>query len=201
MPQSDKKLEKRLFLFRPLWPAALLLCTALPAWAIPSPDLVIGLSASVAQVLGLVSVLFTGFAVSGRGAAGRMAIEKRSTRSRFWRWFFRFFMVLLVISIGANILQHTAAIDEKNRRLQTNLIRSSVEAGKSVGDTSLKTLKMSDQVGHPLGIESTQLAKWIEEGRPLNLIDVREPEEVAMGRIEGSWHRRAIPICAKTTRI
>jgi len=168
----------------------LLLYAASPAWAIPSPDLVIGLSASVAQVLGLISVLFTGFAVSGRGAAGRMAIEKRSTRSRIWRWVLRFFMVLLVVSIAANLLQHTAAIDEKNRRLQTNLIRSSMEAGKSVGDTSLKTLKLSDQIGHPLGIENTQLAKWIDEGRPLNLIDVREPEEVAMGRIEGSWHRR-----------
>jgi len=190
MPQSDYRPDKREFFFRPVWSMALLLCAASPAWSIPSPDLVIGLSASVAQVLGLVSVLFTGLAISGRGKAGRMAVEKRSTRSRFWRWSFRLFIVLLFVSIGANLLQHTSAIDEKNRRLQTNLVRSSVEAGKSVGDTSLKTLKLSDQIGHPLGIENTQLAKWIEEGQPLNLIDVREPEEVAMGRIEGSWHRR-----------
>jgi len=190
MPLSDYRPDKREFFFRPVWSMALLLCAASPAWSIPSPDLVIGLSASVAQVLGLVSVLFTGLAISGRGKAGRMAVEKRSTRSRFWRWSFRLFIVLLFVSIGANLLQHTSAIDEKNRRLQTNLVRSSVEAGKSVGDTSLKTLKLSDQIGHPLGIENTQLAKWIEEGQPLNLIDVREPEEVAMGRIEGAWHRR-----------
>ena len=186
MPLSDYRPDKREFFFRPVWSMALLLCAASPAWSIPSPDLVIGLSASVAQVLGLVSVLFTGLAISGRGKAGRMAVEKRSTRSRFWRWSFRLFIVLLFVSIGANLLQHTSAIDEKNRRLQTNLVRSSVEAGKSVGDTSLKTLKLSDQIGHPLGIENTQLAKWIEEGQPLNLIDVREPSEYARERIDGA---------------
>ncbi|MCP3870376.1 MAG: hypothetical protein GY703_20240 [Gammaproteobacteria bacterium] len=174
-----------------LWCLMLLASAAPSVWAIPSPDLVIGLSASVAQVLGLVSVLFTGLAFSNKGGgSGQLAVEKRSSRAKAWRWIFRIFVVLLFVSIAANILQHTSSVDEKNRRLQTNLVRSSIEAGKQVGDTSLKTLGLSGQIGHPLGIDNSTLAKWIEEGKPLNLIDVREPEEIQMGRVGGSWHRR-----------
>ena len=45
---------------------------ALPgaAWAIPSPDLIINLSASVAQLAGLLSVVLGGAMVSGRRAKG-----------------------------------------------------------------------------------------------------------------------------------
>jgi len=49
-----------------LFSCTLLLCST-PAYAIPSPDLVINLSASVAQLLGLLSVVFGGFAMKKRG--------------------------------------------------------------------------------------------------------------------------------------
>ncbi|MCK5923052.1 MAG: hypothetical protein KAG66_19075, partial [Methylococcales bacterium] len=54
----------------------LLLATAGNAHAIPSPDLVINLSASVAQLLGLLSVVFGGFALSSK-----KGIKKRNARS------------------------------------------------------------------------------------------------------------------------
>ena len=159
-----------------------------PAWAIPSPDMVISLSASVAQVFGLLSALFAGMAFKRK--SGQLIPEKRSRRSRLWRWGFRLSLLVLLASILVNIFQYTSSIDDKNSRLHTNLIRSSKEAGKAVGDTSLKTLSFSAQVNHPLGITNQELAAWIEEGRALNLIDVREDEEVEMGRIKGSQHRR-----------
>ncbi|MGB5606155.1 MAG: PEP/pyruvate-binding domain-containing protein [Gammaproteobacteria bacterium] len=161
-----------------------------PAWAIPSPDLVIGLSASVAQVLGLLSVVFTGMAFSRDKSSRRLAQDNRSGRASKWRWFFRFSVFMLIASVGVNVFQYTSSVDDTNRRLQTNLVRSSVEAGMAVGDTSLKTLKLSDQIYHPNGIDNQVLSAWISQGRPLNLIDVRESEEVEMGSIAGTWHRR-----------
>ena len=167
---------------------ALFLGVSSSAWAIPSPDMVISLSASVAQVFGLLSALFAGMAFKGK--SGQLILEKRSRRSRLWRWGFRISLLALLGSVLVNVFQYTSNIDEKNSRLHTNLIRSSKEAGKAVGDTSLKTLPFSAQINHPLGITNRELAAWIEEGRALNLIDVREDEEFEMGSIKGSLHRR-----------
>lgn len=156
-----------------------------PAMAIPSPDLVLNLSASFAQVLGLLSVVFGGFAFStarkGKGAKGQ---------SKTWRWLFRGCVALLLLSVIANVFQYTRGIDETNRRLQTNLIRPSVENGKGVGDTSLKTLSFSAQKTHPKGVTVEDFKRLQQSGGALNVIDVREPEEVEMGHIRGSWHKR-----------
>ena len=170
---------RRLFCF------AACLLTATPAWAIPSPDLLINFSASAAQVLGLLSVMVGGFAYRA-GARPTYRTERR----RQWRWAFRGALLCLAVSVGFNIFQYTRRLDEENQRLRLNLIRPSVEEGRRVGDVSLKTLSYSDQVRHPLGITTAQLARWLETGRPLNLIDIREPEEVEKGRIPGSRHIR-----------
>ena len=158
---------------------------AAPGWAIPSPDLLINLSASAAQVMGLVSVLIGGFAYS----AGRKR-EFNAQRRRLRRWVFGGAMLCLFVSIGINIYQYTRALDEQNQRFRTNLLRSSVEDGRGVGDSSLKTLSFSEQLQHPLGIQTETLEAWLRGGRALNLIDVREPEEVERGGIEGAWHIR-----------
>ncbi len=190
MQEKKEKYSTNIMRRHYAWIAVLLVCVVQPAWAIPSPDLVIGLSASVAQVLGLLSVVFTGMAFSRDKSNRRLAHENRTRRASKWRWFFRFSVIMLIASVAVNVFQYTSSIDDANRRLQTNLVRSSVEAGQAVGDTSLKTLKLSDQINHPNGIGNQELAAWISQDRPLNLIDVREPEEVEMGSISGTWHRR-----------
>ncbi len=157
----------------------------LPAWAIPSPDLLINFSASAAQLLGVMSVMVGGFAYS---AGSKPAY--RTERRQSWRWLFRGALIGLLVSVGLNIYQYTRHVDEENRRLRLNLIRSSVEEGKRVGDVSLKTLSFSQQLRHPLGISTQDLAQWLNTGQRLNLIDIREPEEVEKGRIAGSWHIR-----------
>ena len=159
------------------------------AWAIPSPDLVIGLTASIAQVLGLLSVVIGGAAFSVRGRL-TSSNGARGGLTKGWRRLLIVTSILLLISIFANIIQHVQFIDDRNQRLQTNLVRSSTEEGKRVGDASLKTLSFSEQVNHPLGVETGTLLGWLEAGRPLNLIDVREDAEVEMGRIAGSSHTR-----------
>src|SRR5262249_35684988 len=90
----------------------------------------------------------------------------------------------------AFLFDHLAAVDRNHRRLQANLVRSSQEAGRQVGDTSLRTLAFSDQVVHPRGVTTDQVQAWLQAGQPLHLGDVRETEEVEMGCIPGAWARR-----------
>jgi len=137
--------------------AALVLFMALPAtsaWAIPSPDLVINLSASVAQLLGLFSVIFGGFAIKGKG---RNKSNKRSRLGKLGGVILGAIVIALIASVAGNVLQYTSSIDAKNARLQTNLVRKSVENGATVGDTSLKTLSFSQQLTHDRGISTETL--------------------------------------------
>ncbi len=157
-----------------------------PAWAIPSPDLVISLSASFAQVLGLLSVVFGGLAFSSRTTLTGEA--KTQTPAR--RWSFKIVLGLFIAALGVNIYQYTREADANNQRLRTNLTRASVEQGEKVGDVSLKTLSYSEQLTHPLGIETDEVAAWMAEGRSINLIDIREPEERESGYLEGTSHIR-----------
>jgi len=165
------------------------------AHAIPSPDLVINLSASVAQLLGLLSVVFGGFAMSSK---------KKSTRKKAGASFGGKVLVgiggvLLLGSLAGNALQYTGSLDAKNQRLHTNLIRKSIENGEAVGDTSLKTLSFSEQLDHPQGISTETLAQWLEQEVPLNIIDVRENEEFETGSIEGAAHLRYPDVLARSS--
>ena len=157
-----------------------------PVLAIPSPDLVVNLSASVAQILGLATVLFGGLAVSNRRKRGSAAVR----RATAWYWATVALSVAFLIALAGNLFQYTRYKDADNRRLNTNLVRASTEAGQKVGDTSLKTLSFSGQLAHPKGLQTEELARQLQAGRTLNLIDVREPEEVEAGRIAGSTHIR-----------
>ncbi len=158
---------------------------ARPLWAIPSPDLVVSFFASAGQVLGLLSVGVLGFGYSlRRQRKGRESSERPRT------WILAVCFTILFCSLAANILQYTYHVDHENQRLRANLTRSSTEAGKAVGDVNLKALSFSEQATHPNGIETATLVQWLNEGRQLNLVDVREPEEVEQGRIAGSWHIR-----------
>ena len=173
-----------------LYRLAVTLCVLLVSqnsYAIPSPDLVINLSASIAQLFGLISVLFGGIAISSKN---KLKNKNTSRYSKTPRIFLVGSLLLFIASMGANILQYTHSIDAKNQRLQTNLVRKSIENGKSVGDTNLKTLSFSDQQTHKLGISTDQLASWLDEQTPINIIDVREDAEIEGGMITGAKHIR-----------
>jgi YidC/Oxa1 family membrane protein insertase len=153
-----------------------------PLWAIPSPDLVVNFFASAAQVLGLLTITLGGLAYSASRRPGTTA----GRLGRSWRWLAGISLGLLGISLAANVLQYTDALDAKYRRLEVNITRPSLEEGRQVGDVDLKELPYSDQVKHSAGITTADLERWMAEGRPLNIIDTREPEEIEMGRIQGA---------------
>ncbi|MEE9322399.1 MAG: PEP/pyruvate-binding domain-containing protein [Granulosicoccus sp.] len=165
------------------------------AHAIPSPDLVINLSASVAQLLGLLSVVFGGFAVS----ANKRAKKKKTSSGFVSRILVSFAGIFLLSSLAINVLQYTSSIDDRNQRLHTNLVRKSVENGEAVGDVSLKTLSFSDQLTHSNGISTDTLAEWLAEGKNVNIIDVREDEEYEVGAIEGAAHLRYPDVLARSS--
>jgi len=170
------------------------------AHAIPSPDLVINLSASVAQLLGLLSVVFGGFAMNGRDKL------KRANKGKGWpgssrgtRWLLAFAGIFLLGSVAINVLQYTSTLDQRNARLHTNLIRKSIENGETVGDTSLKTLSFSEQLDHQQGISTEQLAEWLDNGEQVNIIDVRENEEFEVGSIDGAAHLRYPDVLSRSS--
>ena len=158
--------------------------TSIPALplAIPSPDLILNLFASVGQLLGLAAVLLGGAAWNRRGAGTRRA---GASRTVVWT-----LGLLWMGTSGAFLLYHMRTVDAHEGRLRASLLRSSREEGVRVGDSSLKTLSFSGQLEHPQGLATEELASWLAQGAAVNLIDVRETEEVEGGAIPGSWHRR-----------
>jgi rhodanese-related sulfurtransferase len=160
--------------------------TTQPAYAIPSPDLAVNLFSSVAQLIGLATVVGGVFAVGRRRMPGSAAATA-GTGGKAWRWFAGGIALLLAGSVAGNVLQYVSRVDDTNRRLEANLIRPSKEAGKQVGDVNLKSLSYSDQVDNQAGITTEEFATLLSTGRDggtnVNLIDLREPEEQEVGAL------------------
>lgn len=146
--------------------------------AIPSPDVLVNLFASAAQALGLLTVVVGGFLARRRST--------RTTPGRASRLWTTVFAVGFVGTLVALFLYWLHVEEARTSRLRTNLFRSSVENGQSVGDASLKTLGYSAQLEHPLGVSTEQLAAELEGAVPPRIIDVREPEEIETGAIPSS---------------
>lgn len=152
------------------------------ALAIPSPDLVINLFASMGQILGMLSVAFGGAAVSLR-KRGKARGESCSP------WPFRIALGLFIITAAGFALYMGHQTDLNNQRLRANLTRSSTEQGEKVGDVSLKTLSYSDQKEHSRGISTETLQQWLNGDKSVKLLDVREKEETEAGMIGKARHR------------
>ncbi len=150
------------------------------AWAIPSPDVVVNLFASSAQVLGLLTVIFgKWFFSSSRKSA---ATGRASSTYRIAFFASAGLCVLSVIGWGLFAAEQN---DLKNARLQVNINRSGKEEGKAVGDVTLKELAFSDQQKRKDGVQTTEIADAVARQEPLVMVDIRESEEVEMGVIAG----------------
>ncbi len=165
-----------------------LLVLASPAYAIPSPDLAVNFFANIAQLVGLATAVVGGTAF-GVGRARNKGRGTRKAAGGFPRWALVAVGGGLAVSVVVNVVQWGHSVNSRDRRLQTNLVRSSVEGGKRVGDTSLKTLSYSGQLSRKDGISTGQLEALLHQtrgtGKRVNLIDVREPEEREAGRVAG----------------
>ena len=178
-------LRGSLGLFGFTWAMALNLLICAPLFAIPSPDVVIGIFASVGQVLGLLAVSIGGVLFARKRRRDHLEIDSRNSKAGLPSWVVKTLLAVLVISATANVLQYCRSLDKRNERLQRNLVRPEVESGIEKKDSSLKTLGLDSQLEHPLGLDTEELEKLISTSSPF-LVDVREPEEIEMGSIEGS---------------
>jgi rhodanese-related sulfurtransferase/phosphohistidine swiveling domain-containing protein len=150
-----------------------------PAWAIPSPDVMVNLFASATQVLGVASLIL------GRWFLRRRAPGSTASRGGASRVAFLAACGLCAVTSVGWYLYYAQVRDRELARLQANLTRESNENGRKILDVSLKELSFSDQLERPDGVATEELARWIEAGEPLQIFDIRESEEVEVGAISG----------------
>jgi YidC/Oxa1 family membrane protein insertase len=157
------------------WVAVLLFVLDGTAWAIPSPDVMVSLFASAAQVLALASVVFGKWFFSRRGSRGKPGGSFRAP-------FFISAGLCGACMIGW-FLYASSVRDAHVRSLQVNLNRDSKENGRKISDVSLKELPFSHQLQREDGITTDALAEIVSDGVKVPIFDIREIEEFEMGRV------------------
>lgn len=195
MINSRKFVSRRLFLAFSFLQSGLFLPVLLiftdPAYAIPSPELVIGSLSSVSQLLAI------GSAMLGGGAAA-IGIRAGANNARYGKRIFRLAMALLLVSltsIGINIYQYSASSNAELARLQATLTRPARAQGTKNLDKNLKETSLKKQASHPLGISTSDAAKLLKQSQngtrsDVVFIDVRESGENEMGTLPGTKHIR-----------
>src|SRR5260370_52758 len=156
------------------------------AFAIPSPDLVVGSLLSVSQLLALASAI-----LGGGGAVYATARARRYGWRVVSRGFVTGTIVLLVLFCGSlafNNYQHLEQASEQNAGLKETLSRPSRTPGSLRGDPEVKELSYPQQMRHPQGIttaEADTLLRVQKAGthRDLLFLDVRERAEREMGTL------------------
>lgn len=166
------------------------LSSPLPTFVgIPSPDLVLGAFASLAQLLGLLTVGMLGMA---RSRSGR----SRPGRGTSNPWPLRLCAGGLAVVSVAFLFYAAHVSDAETGRLRAALTRRPVENGDRVGRT------LTDQREHPLRIEADELAAHLADvPATLEVIDVREYEEYERGGIPAAHHARYPDLMADPGRV
>jgi YidC/Oxa1 family membrane protein insertase len=149
------------------------------AWALPSPDVVVNLFASAAQVLGLMTVILGKWFFSGNRKATAVG------RSSSFRMPFLISAGMCVLSLVGWGMFAAHQADLKMRRLQVNITRESKEDGKKIVDVTLKEVGFGDQQKSKNGFQTDWLQETQARKIPLQALDIRETEEVEMGVISG----------------
>jgi rifampicin phosphotransferase len=164
-----------------------LLAGATPAFAIPSPELIVGSFTSISQLIALASALIGGgaaiSAMRARGADGgktsRPPIGLLVTT-----------VVVLMGSVGFNIYQFVDRKNERQARLEETLLRPSRTPGSLPLDPEMKELSYRQQTQHPMGIATDEADKLLAatargEADDIVFLDVREAAEREMGTLPG----------------
>lgn len=164
------------------------------AYAIPSPELVIGSVSSLGQVMAVVFASISGF---GAIIASRLGI-KRSGEAK--RYPVKLLTALTLIAVGlafANHWQWSNYKAEEQARLQATLFRPAPK----VQDETLKQTSFSAQTDHPQAITTDEAAALLDNDQA-RFFDIRETAENAMGTLPGAMHirfpdfRQSIPVSA-----
>lgn len=162
------------------------------AYAIPSPELVIGSVSSLSQVLAV------GFAaVSGAGAliARRLGFVQKSGRGST-HFPVRLISVLVLVAAvfaALNIWQYQNHKSRELARLQGTLVRPAQFDGTQINDENLKETSFQKQSDSQLALSTQEAQELLERttGKDAVLFfDVRETAEHQMGTLPGASHVR-----------
>lgn len=154
-----------------------------PAFAIPSPELIVGSISSVSQIVTLLAAML------GGGAAivgARSASFDRKTRVATAT-----LALILVGSLAFNAHQWLDRRQERAAHLEATLLRPAQTPGVPKLDPDLKELTYAQQLKHPMGLDTaaaeTLLAEAARGEHPDTVfIDVRETAETEMGNLPGA---------------
>lgn len=163
-----------------------LLAGTTPAFAIPSPELIVGSFASISQLVAIISAMLGG----GAAVVGVRASAKAKTSRRAWQ-IAAGAVVFLVASLGFNVYQYSSAQAERQARLEATLMRPTPTIAGRTLDPTLKEVSYRDQMSSPRGISTEDAERALEaslrgERNDVMFVDIRETPETEMGSLPGA---------------
>src|SRR4051812_32966989 len=127
------------------------------AFAIPSPELVVGSFVSISQLFALAA------SVLGGGAAfATMRARKRggsAEMSRGLLYTSAGLFAVMCVSIGVNIWQYVTDSNAHQARLEATLTRPMPKSGGASLDATLKEVSYAEQLRDPRGISTEDMEK------------------------------------------
>lgn len=159
------------------------------AFAIPSPELVVGSFVSISQLFALASAILGGGAAYATMRVRKNAGSAKVSRALIFTTVGMF--GLLVVSIGANIYQYVTDANARQARLEGALSRPMPTLDGKALDPTLKEVSYREQQISPRGISTEEMEKLLEakargERGDTFLLDIRETSETEMGTMPGA---------------
>jgi rhodanese-related sulfurtransferase len=166
---------------------ALVLVGTGSAFAIPSPELVVGSLSSISQLIALVSALLGGGAAvvgvkAGRGMSGASGKTVKIALGA---------IAVLAIALGVLAYLYVDQQNAEKARLEATLTRPLTLIGGKALDPTLVEVSYAEQLRNPRGISTGELeqilfAQQRGEQSDYVLLDIRETAEAEMGSLPGS---------------
>lgn len=194
MAQEDTQNRLAVYMRPQIGTIGLLLMLFAPniAFAIPSPELIIGSVSSLSQVFAVGIATVTG---AGALIAKRFGFNPSTGRGQ-GRFPLRLIMVLLLIGLvlgAANIWQYRTQQANELAHLQATLVRPAQFDGTSIQDPDLKEASFGQQSRNPLAVTTKEAQELLDGSGGASsalFFDVRETGEHRMGTLPGARHVR-----------
>jgi rhodanese-related sulfurtransferase len=172
---------------------ALLLLGTGEAFAIPSPELVVGSFVSISQLFALASAVLGGGAAYATVRAGR---NGSAAMSRGLLYISAAMFVVLVASVSINIYQYVTQSNARQERLEATLNRPVQKPAGRAAEPAFKEVSYGEQLRHPRGITTSNLERLLEakvrgEHQQMFLLDIREQAETEIGTKAGALKARS----------